>query len=514
MVAGLELLSNSQMADADRLMIADGMAGIELMQAAGRAVAYQAMRMATDGGRILVACGPGNNGGDGFVAARLLRQSGYHIELALLGEKGALKGDAKLAADGWAGEVHALEEADIDRADLIIDSLFGAGLARDIDGAVAEFITQVNGCECAVLSVDMPSGVDGDSGRIRGVAVEASHTVTFFRAKPGHLLMPGRANCGRLKVAYIGIRPSVLDQIKPRLWNNLPSLWRASFPEPSLEGHKYSRGHALIVSGGITGSGAARLAARGALRAGAGLVTMASPKSALLVNAMHLNAIMLRPCENADDLATILADKRMNAVLIGPGTGVGEATRAKTLSILRSGAATLLDADALTSFQDQREQLFAAIAENGLRPVVITPHGGEFSRLFGDIDLNGPTGAAKSKAKGAAVPNISKLERARAAARLSGATIILKGADSVIASPDGRAAINQNAPPTLATAGSGDVLAGILTGFLAQNMPPFEAACAAVWLHGEAANIFGLGLIAEDLTEILPEVLQKLVEHS
>ena len=505
---GVELLTTSEMTEADRLTIAAGVPGIDLMEAAGRAVAYQAMHMAPSGGRIIVACGPGNNGGDGFIAARLLMESRYKVDLVLLGEIDALKGDARRAAQKWTGKIIPLENFDIGTDSttditLIIDALFGAGLMRDVEGEAARFIDQINQSETAVLSVDVPSGIDGNSGKVRGAAIKATKTVTFFRAKPGHLLMPGRVHCGALITSYIGIRPGVLQEIKPKRWANGPGLWLHSFPAPTLNDHKYDRGHALVISGGMTTSGAARLAARGALRAGAGLVTMASPKSAIMVNAMHLNAIMLMPFDGPDGLIDILADTRKNACLIGPGCGAGDttrrqATRDNVQAILNTDCATVLDADALTSFAGREQELFGAIKKNPSRPVVLTPHDGEFARLFTAMNENGNT------------KDLSKLDQGALAARRSGATIILKGADTVIASPDGRCAINENAPPELATAGSGDVLAGILLGLLAQKMPPFEAASAAVWLHGAAGALLGRGLIAEDLPEILPKVLQNL----
>ena len=528
----LELLTVEQMAEADRLTIKGGLSGFKLMEAAGRAVFHKAKAMAPEHGRVLVACGPGNNGGDGFVVAQLLKESGYEVRLTLLGDIDQLTGDAARAAKSWTGDIEPFETSATAGYDLIIDALFGAGLSRPIDGKAARFITELNDSGCSVLSIDVPSGIDGNSGKVRGIAVRATNTVTFFRAKPGHLLLPGRRHCGQLKISFIGIQPDVLNDIAPNQWRNGRVLWRHAMATLKADNHKYSRGHALVISGGITSSGAARLAARGALRAGAGLVTMASPKSALMVNAVHLNAIMLTPFEGADSLAEILRDKRKNAVLIGPGCGVGEATRDNVFAALKSEAAVILDADALTSFEECPDELFQAIKNQPERPVCMTPHDGEFSRVFAKLD------------EGDDIPITSKLARARSAARLSGATIILKGADSVIAAPDGRAAINDNAPPTLATAGSGDVLAGFLTGLVAQQMPSFEAACAAVWLHGAAANLFdqrhvssGIssrissgqsprissdqshmtsprhsGLIAEDLTEILPAVLQKLDE--
>jgi len=329
-----------------------------------------------------------------------------------------------------------------------------------------------------------------------GVAVNATHTVTLFRRKCGHLLLPGRLHCGAIQVADIGIPASVLQKIKPLAFANRPALWGRSFPRPRADGHKYKRGQAVVVSGGLSTTGAARLAARSALRAGAGLATIASPREALSVNAAASLAVMVRPVDGAAELTAFLADKRRNAVVLGPGGGVEPAMREQVAAALASAAAVALDADALTSFADDLAALVGMIAKRGGRDTVLTPHDGEFTRLFKVIDENHNVHA--------------KLEKTRLAARSSGATLLLKGADTVVAAPDGRASIADNAPPTLATAGSGDVLAGMIAGLLAQGMPVFEAASAAVWLHGEAANAFGPGLIAEDLPEALPAIYRAL----
>jgi NAD(P)H-hydrate epimerase len=491
MSRGLELLSNEEMARADRLAIDGGTPGLTLMENAGRAVAELAAEMAPPGGAIAVLCGPGNNGGDGFVAARLLAEWGYPVRVALLGDAAGLRGDAAEMARRWQGGIEPLTARSFEAADLVVDALFGAGLKRDLDGIAAETIAALGRARLPVLAVDVPSGIDGSSGAVRGIAVRAARSVTFFRMKPGHLLLPGRAHCGPVRLADIGMGAALIETIQPRTFANAPALWSGALPWPVVDGHKYTRGHALVVSGPPEQTGAARLGARGALRAGAGLVTVASERAAFPVNAAHLTAIMLTPYEGADGLARILADKRKNVCLIGPGAGVGETTRAKVLAVLGSGTAAVLDADALTSFGDDRDALSTAIAGLPERPVVITPHEGELRRLLGDLAG-------------------SKLERARAAAKASRAVVVLKGPDTVIAAPDSRAAINDNAPPWLATAGSGDVLAGFVTGLLAQGMPAWEAASAAVWMHGACAAAFGPGLVAEDLPESLPQVLREL----
>jgi len=491
-VSGIELLTTEEMARADGLAVQAGVESLTLMENAGRAVAAEAALMVGCGARVAVLCGPGNNGGDGFVAARRLVESGFDVGVALLGPRDALKGDAAAMARRWTGPVEPLAFASLERAQLIVDALFGAGLTRPLEGTAAAVVEAVGKSGAKVLAVDVPSGLDGTTGTASGPVVHANRTATFFRRKPGHLLMPGRALCGPVGVADIGIPEAVLAVIDPQTWANGPPLWLPVFPWPRRGAHKYDRGHALVVSGPPAHTGAARMGARGALRIGAGLVTVASTPDALMINATHLTAIMLLPFEGAAGLAEILADRRKNAVLLGPALGVGEETRQLAEAALASGAATVIDADAITSFATEPAALASAIAAMAQRPVVLTPHEGEFDRLFPDLTDG------------------SKLARARAAATRMGAVVILKGPDTVIAAPDGRAAINENAPPWLATAGAGDVLGGFVAGLLAQGMPAFEAACAAVWLHGETAGAVGAGLIAEDLPERLPEVLKRL----
>ena len=426
--------------------------------------------------------------------------------------------DAADAARRWGGTAESCDDLDLAPAALVVDGLFGAGLALDLDGRALRLVAQVNAWASStgrpVVAIDVPSGLDGNTGAARGAAIEARATVTFFRFKPGHLLLPGRTLCGELHLADIGTPENVLDTIRPMTFANTPDLWLNALKVPGIAGHKYTRGHALIVSGGVWTTGAARLCARGALRAGAGLVTVASPRAALTINAAHLTAIMLAPCDSADDLAALLSDPRKNALAIGPGAGVGEATAALVRAALASrptGRGIVLDADALTSFAASPAELANAIRTGG-HNVVLTPHEGEFARLFNAeghlLESNNRTASSHE------AQFHSKLDRARNAAVQMGATLILKGPDTVVAHPDGRAAIAFDAPPWLATAGSGDVLAGFVCGLLAQGMDMFEAACAAVWMHGTAARNFGPGLIAEDLPEALPGVLRQLYAAS
>ena len=494
----MEVLVTAEMERADELTIAAGTPGFALMLSAGQAVAEAAMDLAEEG-PIVVVAGRGNNGGDGFVAAAELAARGREVSVILLCERDSLQGDAALAARGWKFPVLPFNPQAIGKPALIIDALFGAGLNRPVKGEPHDMIEAINANGAPVLAIDLPSGVNGTTGAVMGVAVRAAETMTFFRRKPAHLLLPGRMYCGRVRVADIGINPAVLAQINPKTFENVPQAWHAAFPVPRIDGHKYARGHVIALSGEIAATGAARLAARGALRAGAGLVTLASPRDALAVNAAALTAVMVRAIDTVVEFAELLTDPRLNACVIGPGAGVGPRTRDLVLTALSAQRHLVLDADALTSFAEAPDHLFEAIKALQDPRVVLTPHEGEFPRLFSDMSNKHP--------------QRSKLERVRAAAERAGAVVLLKGPDTVVAAPDGRATIAANAPPWLATAGAGDVLAGIIAGFLAQGVPAFEAASIGVWMHGEAAREAGPGLIAEDLTEVLPAVFRRLYDE-
>ncbi len=487
------LLTPDEMAEADRLAGAHHADGTwALMEKAGAAIVDVVLGRYGDATRYDVLCGPGNNGGDGYVAASLLGGMGFPVSLYALG-KPTPGTDAARAAALWSGAVLPLSAFAPSKGGIIIDALFGSGLSRPLNDEAAAAADRANAAGASIISVDLPSGLSGLTGQPLGACFHADCTITFFRAKPGHLLEPGRSLCGALVVADIGIAEGVLSKIAPQTFENAPDIWQSLMPVPKRDAHKYRRGHVGVVSGGVTSTGAARLSAMAAARSGAGAVTVLSPSSAVLVNAANLTATMLRRVDGAADLEAFIRERGPRAFVIGPGAGVGETTRELALAAMSSNAGIVLDADAITSFADAPAALFQAAAGT---TSVLTPHDGEFARLFPDITVEHEP---------------SKLVRARQAAARSGCILVLKGPDTVIASPDGRAAINTNGSPWLATAGSGDVLAGIVAGLLAQGMPGFEAACAAVWMHAEAGTRFGPGLIAEDMPGLLPAILREVL---
>lgn len=496
------VLTVGQMERADHLA-AQALAGgsFALMRAAGSAVA-EALRQAFPRAcGFDVLCGPGNNGGDGYAAARCLAEQGLPVAVWRLSPPKSA--DAVRAAAECSCRIHALEAFEPDAGRVAVDALFGAGLSRPLEERA---LTARDGIEAAgmtVAAVDLPSGIAGDSGTLLGQSFKAALTVTFVRKKPAHLLYPGRARCGRIVVADIGVPEGIVAAIGPKLFENGPGLWRETLPWPEDKTHKYKRGHLGVCSGGPHATGAARLAAQAGARIGAGAVTVLSPAGALAANAAHLTAIMLREVEAADDLEALIDKARLHALVLGPGFGDLDKARRFALAALchrragNDGAETVplvLDADGITAFREEPDALFQA-AGGGAPRLVLTPHEGEFQRLFPDL---------------AADPRLSRIAQATEAAARSGAVIVLKGPDTVIAEPSGRAAVNGNATPFLATAGSGDVLSGLCGGLLAQGMPVFEAACAAVWIHAEAGRRFGPGLTADDLPDALLPVVRDL----
>jgi len=523
----MEVLSVSQMRSADLAAIAGGVTADQLMQAAGQAV-FDAVQARWDKRGVAVLAGPGNNGGDGFVVARLLKKAGWPVTVYLQGDKSALKGEAAANAKRWRSKVQPLKAAldviaGLENAEdlLVVDALFGAGLNRPLDNVpkiLAELLTvsQAQGNAPVVVSVDVPSGLCGDTGRALGgkrggICFHADLTVSFCRPKPAHALMPGRSVCGETIVVDIGISDDVVAAVFKGTYLNAPELWAHAYPWQEADTHKYVRGH-IVVLGGAVMTGAARLVAGAARRAGAGLVSIAVPDKVFPIYAASVDpGTLTPPFSGLKGWRNLIGDPRKNTCVIGPGAGVAKSTRAMTLAAIETGKRCVLDADALTVFETDVKTLFKAIKANvkangGVDSVVLTPHGGEFPRLFPDL----ARAYVKPESKGAA--KSSKLTLTREAARRAGCVVVFKGPDTVVAAPDGRAAITTNAPRTLATAGAGDVLAGIIGALLAQGMPAFEAANAAAWLQGEAANAFGEGLIAEDIADELPGVLEWLVE--
>ena len=482
---GLEILTTQQIRAADEAAIAGGVPGFDLMKMAGRMVAAEIAARWTQR-PVLVLCGPGANGGDGYIAANALKAAGWPVRVAALVQPSALKGDAALAAEAWGGPVETTGGKVFESAELIVDALFGAGLSRPLEARVQTLLRAAERSGAPIIAIDLPSGLSGDLGKPLGFAPQAALTVTFHRKKPAHVLVPGRDLCGDIVVADIGLAaPEGAD-----LHENAPALWADRLVWPGSASHKHARGRMIVVSGDLHSTGAARLAARAGLRIGAGLVTVLSPPDALLVNGAHLEAVMLKPFET--DVELELAAASVDAAVIGPAAGVNESTVSNLFALARTGAGLVIDADALTVFRDDPEEMFSVLD----RDDVLTPHPGEFERLF----------------KGLLAASPERITAARVAAQRSGTVVLLKGSDTVIAAPDGRAVVNTNGSPWLATAGSGDVLAGFIGGLVAQGLDSFEAACAAVWMHSEAAGAFGPGLIAEDLPSLVPAVLKKLYE--
>jgi len=486
------ILTTQQMTAAEAQAIAGGVSAFTLMRRAGAAVA-DAIGALYEQQPVMVMAGPGNNGGDGFIAAQQLLQRGWQVTVGLLGEQSALSGAAAQAASLYGGEVVALEAGLLADRPLVIDALFGTGLSRPVEGVAAQMLAIIKTQELVCVAVDIPSGVNGDTGEVLGVAAPADVTITFHRKKRGHVLMPGARFCGDVVVADIGIPDALTEDVQCALQENRPDLWREALPWPRPQGHKYNRGYAVVQGGTLAHTGAARMAARAALRMGAGLVSVACDRESLPVYAQSFEAVMTRVADNAEALDALLADDRISAYLIGPGAGVNADTKARVQAALARRKPVVLDADALTMFSDDPQVLFEPL--KGI-PAIFTPHGGEFSGLFGAL-VDGTA---------------DKVAQVQQAASLSGAVVVYKGADTVIAAPDGRVVVNALASSWLATAGSGDVLAGMCCGLLAGRMPAFEAACAAVWMHGAAALAFGPGLIAEDLPDLLPDIWSYLAD--
>ncbi len=479
-----EILTNAQMREADKAAIDGGIPSYVLMQNAGQAVC-DAITSRVAPCSVLVLCGPGNNGGDGYVVAQKLLAEGWDVQVLAL--QPPATADAQHASSDYTGA----RLAQFEPRTLVVDALYGTGLERPIEGAEAELIRQVNDSPALVVAVDIASGISGDSGAMLGAAIRADITVALCRKKLGHVLMPGKMFSGEVVIADIGIDHEQVKAVGSKIWENAPPLWLDMFPFHRMDQHKYMRGHALIVGGDIAHTGASRLAARAALRIGAGLVSINCSAIALQVYAATVMAVMCKVTNSIEEFGSLIADTRITALAVGPGNGVNAETKQKALAALQARKMLVLDADGLSVFADNPQELFSHIESN----CILTPHEGEFERLFAQSGID---------------MKKSRLERAAAAAALAKAIVLLKGPDTIIAAPDGSMVVNTNAPPTLATAGSGDVLTGIIAGLLAAGTPPFRAACAGAWMHGAAAAQYGDGLIAEDIPDMLPKVIAQL----
>lgn len=484
-----QLLTAETMKNADAETIARGTSGVTLMEQAGNAVT----QLITEHNKpkpTLVVCGPGNNGGDGWVVARRLSEKKWPVKILSLVPVKQLSGDAAHVAHHWDGPVHNhWDKSLLEGTELIIDAIFGIGLNKPVDENTAEIICALNEHPAPIVSIDIPSGIHADTGEVLGTACNAVLTVTFSCKKPGHILLPGKSHCRLIAVTDIGIPVDVINHAACPYFENIPDLWTEHLPQKRLRKHKYDYGHVMVLGGPMHSTGASRMSATSALRTGAGLVSIVCPEEAVAIYASHLTSVMLSPCKLEDNkaFAAAIEGKYKHVIVMGPGAGITESTKQAVLTALSMQKKCIIDADALTCFKDNPQTLFDAIDSE----VILTPHEGEFSRLFPDI-----TG--------------SKLERARDAAKQSGATVLLKGNDTAIASPDGRVALNSNAPAFLGTAGSGDVLSGIIAGIFSQHVPAFESACIGTWIHSETASKAGRGLMAEDLPAHIPEVLAKL----
>lgn len=487
------LLTTQQAQALDKAAIGLGVSGESLMESAGKAVAATlADYIGTPleaGGTVIILCGPGNNGGDGFVAARHLEEWGYPVSLRCSVLPSALKDDAKLAADKWHGPVETMTSTGFGDAAAIVDCLFGVGLNKAIEGEIAEIVEAVNNAETFVLAVDVPSGLSADTGLPMGPCVEAGATATFTFKKVGHAIVPGRYLSGgnsNIVVSDIGVPDKAFLGINSLEFENIPDFWGTNFPFSGPQTHKYERGHMLVLGGKEPTLGASRLASIAGLRVGAGLVTLAAPSETYPVQASALMDVMVRRFDSAFGFMGIVNDPRIKAVLVGPGAGLGEKTVDLVKQVGAKNKHLVLDADALASLVNRVD----VIHDLKSPEIVLTPHEGEFAELFPKFDFNK-----------------DRLDAVRRAAKSTKTVIVLKGVSTVVAAPDGRVTIATNAPSWLSVGGTGDVLSGMICGLMTQGMPAFEAASAGVWLHGEAGMKAGRGLIASDLLDVIPRVL-------
>lgn len=482
-----EILTADEMKQADLAAVKSGTPAVDLIRSAAAGLAGAIQRNMPPG-RVLFLCGKGNNGADGFAAAEILRdKEGWEVRVACLEKVKDLKGDAAKIAKAFGGTTESLNSnLSVHSTDLVIDAVFGTGFEGDLPPELVILFDKIRSKKIPVIAADIPSGINATTGAIAEGTLKPAMTVVFCRKKIAHVLQPARSFCGKQHIALVSIDDETIAALGTQTFENTPALWLNSFPFPRADMHKYDRGH-VVVYGGNDRTGAACLAAHAAQRSGAGVVSITSSPDAALVYKLYRASIMVDTWQTPDDYKALMRDERKNTLLLGPGAGADERLKDAVIAALEFNKTLVLDADALTVFKDDPKALFDKLSPQH----ILTPHEGEFARLFGSLEG-------------------SKLARARAAAKTANAIIILKGSDTVIAAPDGTAVINTNAPPILAIAGAGDVLAGLVSGFVAQGMPPFMASLAGVWLQAEAAKTHGIGLTAEDIIHQIPQTLKRL----
>jgi len=485
------ILTNEEMAEADQMTIASGVPSIELMENAGKAVFNNIPIKNID--RVLLLIGPGNNGGDGFVVARLLIEIGISVDIFFY-NNGKISNDCKINKDKIDSQSFISEIRNYSSYSYVIDALFGTGFTRKIPSQLEKIFSIVKKNKIPVYAIDIPSGINGNSSIVNGDCLECVKTITFFNKKKCHYLYPGKNFCGEVIVEDIGIKTDVFKEMMPKIRNNNPELWIKEFPFPSSFDHKYSRGLLIINCGPIYKTGAARLAGRSAMRVGAGAVKLICDDEAAKVLEPQISVELISVVKEKNEIQQIFKDRKVSSILVGPGNGVNDETKSRTLLALAFVKHVVIDADAITCFEKNPKELFVDTYPH----TILTPHEGEFRRLFGDE-----------------IASIEdKVVKTVEASKLAGSIVVLKGADTIIANPEGQAVINSSEAPYLATAGSGDVLAGIIASLVGDNkMSAFNAACAGTWIHSKLGELIGAGLIAEDLIDNIPLIIKKLQIH-
>jgi len=459
----------------------------EFMERAGHEVFKLIENNFTKKQSVIVLCGPGNNGGDGFVVARYLMEEGYKVKVYTFANKDNYIGDALEALKNFKGVIKALSFFNLEKKALIVDALFGIGLKRKIKGRLKKIFQQIKKSNNPVVSVDIPSGISSSDGKILGSAIKATFTVTFHRKKAGHVLGDGKEFSGKLSVVDIGFSNK---KMKNRYIENSPHLWVKYFPWKKISGHKYSRGRVVVHGGQKEFTGATILSAQAALRTGTGSVKIICSKNTLQIYSLKFPSVLKTEINNIYQLEKFLKKEKITSILIGPGAGSNKKVKEIVKLILRKVKYAVIDADALTCFKNDLKSLYNLLDKNK----IITPHLGEFHRIFPTI---------KKK--------LNNVDKVLIATKLTKSNIVLKGSSTIIISYDKKIIINDHSSSELAVIGSGDVLSGLIVSLVGdKKMSPFLAGCAATWIHGDIAKKYGKGLIAEDIVKGIPAALKRL----